>query len=246
MTPATADRPFAMPTAQTDINSHQVASEQEMLDSEFTGEYRSISRAAIVSVVFGALGLLGLWESVFLILPLLSIIFAGVAIYNISRYPRELVGGAMAKYTLAASLIVFASGASIHTYIHQTEVPDGHVRMSFYDLKVRSRKAQTFYSEKAAELDGKRVFIKGYVRPSDKKTGLKNFILVGDFGSCCFGGNPKITDVVAIRIVNDQTVDYSYQLRRIAGTFRLNKQPVQIGEKDIPQVCYEIDADYIR
>lgn len=218
----------------------------ETLAGEKSGDYRSISRAAIVGTVFGVLGLLGLWESVFLLLPILSIVFSAIAILNIRRFPNELVGLPLATIALAGSLVVFATGASIHTYIHMTEVPDGHIRMSFYDLKPRSRKEQTVYSTKAAELDGKRVFIKGYVRPGDRREGLKNFILVGDFGSCCFGGNPKITDIVAIRIVNEQTVDYSYQLRRIAGTFRLKKQPIQSSEKDIPQICYEIEADYIR
>jgi len=88
------------------------------------------------------------------------------------------------------------------------------------------------------ELDGKKVFIKGYVRPpGGKKRKLQDFILVGDFGSCC---------VVAVSIIGDDTVDYGYALRRIAGTFRLNKQTKRTKEKEVPQVFYEIHTNEVR
>ena len=107
-------------------------------------------------------------------------------------------------------------------------------------------KTQLAYSESAEELDGKKVFLKGYVRPGNRKTNLKEFILVGDWGSCCFGGSPKITDVVAISLPDDQRVNYSLRLRKIAGTFRLNRNAVRTSEKDVPRVFYQIDADIIK
>ena len=79
-----------------------------------------------------------------------------------------------------------------------------------------------------------------------KKRKLKEFILVGDFGSCCFGGDPKITDVVAVTIIGDDTVDYGYSLRRVAGTFRLNQRTRRTKEKDVPQVFYEIHTNEVR
>ena len=91
------------------------------------------------------------------------------------------------------------------------------------------------------------MFIKGYMRPpSGKKKRLKNFIMVGDFGDCCFGGNPKITEVIAVKISSDDTVDYSYGLRRIGGTFRLNPNTRPVNEKEVPQVFYEIEANHVR
>ena len=69
---------------------------------------------------------------------------------------------------------------------------------------------------------------------------------MGDFGDCCFGGNPKITEVVAIKIIGDETVDHNYSLRKIAGTFRLNQATKQTSEDEVPRVYYEIEADQIR
>ena len=107
-------------------------------------------------------------------------------------------------------------------------------------------KTKLVWSEQAEELDGKKVFIKGWVRPGNRKDNLKDFILVGDMGSCCFGGSPKITDVVAISIKGDERVSYSWKLRKIHGTFRLNRQAAPTGEKDIPKVYYQIDADSVE
>ena len=102
------------------------------------------------------------------------------------------------------------------------------------------------FAEKARELDGLKVFLKGYVRPGAKTRKLKNFILVGDFGDCCFGGNPKMTEVVAIKILGDKTIDHSYSLRKIGGTFRLNESRKRTSDDEVPLVYYEIEADHIR
>ena len=117
--------------------------------------------------------------------------------------------------------------------------------MAFSDLRPNLRTPLPF-SEKSKELDGKKVFLKGYVRPSDQMTNLKSFILVGDFGDCCFGGNPKITEVVAVDITTDDLIDHSYFLRKIGGTFHLDSRSRRINEDGIPTVFYSIEADYIR
>ena len=70
--------------------------------------------------------------------------------------------------------------------------------------------------------------------------------MVGDFGDCCFGGDPAATDVVAIKINCDDTVNYGYGLRRIGGIFKLNTRAQSSHEDDIPRVFYEIEANYVR
>ena len=135
---------------------------------------------------------------------------------------------------------------AMHIYIYNTEVPEGYQRIVFSQLRFNDKTSLPF-SEKAVEYDGKKVFLKGYVRPSDRKYDLKKFILVGDFGDCCFGGNPKITDIVGINIICDETVNYSFRTRKIGGTFRLHKRAQQVrDDKEIPGIYYEIEADYVK
>ena len=209
-------------------------------------EFKSVSKAAVACIVFTILGITAFLSEVFVLLPILGVGFGLSALANFRRYPDELVGRTPAKIGLIVSAVLLVSSISMHAYIYATEVPDDHRRISFGDL-VDNNKTSLPYSEKAQEFDGQKVFIKGYVRPpSGKKKRLKNFIMVGDFGDCCFGGSPKITDVIAVRIKSDDTVNYSYGLRRIAGTFRLNPNTAPASEKEVPQVFYEIEANYVR
>ena len=181
----------------------------------------------------------------FVLLPVLAIGFGIVALIEIRKYPAEVTGKLAAQIGLGCGVLIAAGSIAMHTYVFMTEVPDGYERMAFNDLRLNKRTKLPF-SEKSQKLDGTKVFLKGYVRPGAKRTNLKNFILVGDFGDCCFGGNPKITEIVAVNIVSDDLIDHSYFLRKIGGTFRLNPNAREIGEDGIPRVFYTIEADYIR
>lgn len=207
--------------------------------------YRSVSKSAVACFVFAVLGMTSWMAPVFVILPMMGAALGIVALVNFHRFPDELIGRAVAKIGLVVSLIFLVGSTGMHFYVYSTEVPDGYRRIAYSDLRPNDRTDLPF-SEKALALDGKKVFLKGYVRPSTKSRKMKDFILVGDFGDCCFGTSPDITDVVAISIVSDDTVDFGYSLRRIGGVFKLNENPREVGEEGIPQVYYEIHADYIR
>jgi len=208
-------------------------------------QYRSVSKAAVLSLVFGILGVLSFLGAAFLLLPLLGIGFGLAGWTSVLKYPLELIGKKAAIAGLAISLLCFTGAASTHAYIYYTEVPDGYQRISFNDLRPNKR-TQLQYSEKAELFDGKKVFVRGYVRPSNKKKKLKQFIMVGDWGQCCFGGNPKMTDVIGVSILIDDTVDYGLGIRKIGGTFRLNKNLKRTGDDEVPVIVYEIEADYVR
>ena len=209
-------------------------------------QYRTISRAAVVCIVFAILGFLSYLFTAFVILPFLSVCFGIAALFNFRRYPDQLSGALATKIAMAVSAIVLASSVSMHAYIYATEVPDGYKRISFYELNPK-KNSRMPYSKNAVEFNGEEVFLKGYVRPGLKKKKLKKFVLVGDFGSCCFGGSPKITDVVAVSIENeDDYVNYGYRLRRIGGEFILHQRRKSVHEKDLDYVLYEIKADYVN
>ena len=198
-----------------------ITSTQPMAGNEF--QYRTISKAAVASLAFAILGLGAFVFPAFVLLPVLAIGFGFVALMEIRKYPDEVTGKLAAKIGLGCGLFIAVGSIAMHTYEHMTEVPPDYQRVAFSDLRPNERTPLKF-SEKAKELDGKKVFIKGYVRPGAKRTNLKEFILVGDFGDCCFGGNPKITEVVAVNITSDDIIDHSYFLRKIGGVFRLDSE----------------------
>ena len=208
-------------------------------------EYRSIDKSSIASVIFALLGIAFLISKVLVVLPLIALALSLIALSNIKKYPEELIGRKPAMLAMVASLLVLVLGSTGHVYVYMTEVPQGYERISFRMLK-NDKGTDLPYSEKALELDGESVFIRGYVRPGAKKSNLQKFILVGDFGSCCFGGAPEITDVVAISILGDERIDYGWGIRKIAGKFRLNKNKAPTAEKEVPKVFYQIDADMVK
>jgi hypothetical protein len=208
-------------------------------------QYRSVSKAAISSLVFAVFGLTSFVSPIFVVLPALGAGLGLVALANFKRFPDELVGKLAAQIGLVVSVVCLLASIALHSYVYATEVPEGYQRINFGLLRNNPKTALPF-AENAKKLDGKKVFLKGYVRPGAKKTKLKNFIMVGDFGDCCFGGSPKITEVVAVDIKIDKTVNYSYALRRIAGTFKLNPNSRRTNEKDVPQVFYELHADHVN
>lgn len=226
------------------------AIEEKPVKSAFTEEaaYQAVCKSAVAAIIFGVLGLSAFLAQMFMLLPILGIIFGLLALKAIYAYPDELVGKGAAKVGLILSIVCLVASGAMHSFIYATEVPEGYRRISFAELKPSSRAADpNRYPDRAEDFDGAKVFLKGYVRPpSGKQYGLKNFIMVGDFGDCCFGGDPAITDVVAVKIKCDDTVNYGYGLRRIGGTFKLNPGKAISHEDEIPQVYYEIEADYVR
>ena len=228
------------------MNSVAFQERPTLADPEQEFRYRSLSKPAVASLTFAILGLTSFLHPVFVLLPTLGIGFGLIALTSFKKFPDEFVGKTAAKIGFFLSLICLISSVAMHAVIYATEVPDGYQRVTYSNLRDNPKTALPF-AEKAKELDGQKVFMKGYVRPGVKKRNLRDFILVGDFGDCCFGGNPKITEVVAVHIVDDEkTVNYGFALRRIAGVFRLNPNTKSTREKDVPQVFYEIEADYVK
>lgn len=214
--------------------------------TELDISYRTVSKAAVASCFFVILGALCvLISKLLVVIPLIGFALALIGLSGINKYPEEMMGRPVAKFGLIGSLVVFLGGTFFHVYDYLTEVPEGYDRISFRMLKDDDDTPLPF-SEQAEALDGQKVFLKGFVRPGNKRKNLKDFILVGDFGSCCFGGSPKITDVVAISIQGDERINYSFRVRKIAGVFRLNREAALTDENDVPRVFYTIEADIVK
>ena len=124
-----------MSTASSPASSPQVASPAvpELYSDEYS--YTSLSRAAVLSLVFGILGLLSWYSPLLLFLSLLGAIFALVAFSNLRKYPNELSGKNLARLGGALSLLMLFGSPIKHTYVYYTELPEGYERISFAALK---------------------------------------------------------------------------------------------------------------
>lgn len=217
------------------------------LEEEFDEPYRSISKAAVVALICAIFSLLGLVFPLLLSAALLAVICALKGLGNIRRYPDELTGTSTARAALTLGGLLLVGGTAWHTYVYITEVPEGYERISFAQLQPEDdRTLGTSNPDLPIELDGKRIFVKGYVHPGVADLGeIRQFILVPDMGTCCFGGQPKLTDMIEVEIVGDRGLRYSTRKRKLAGTFHVSKQikPVAGG---LQGGYYALEADYVR
>src|SRR6476660_5553355 len=205
--------------------------------------YRTLSRSAVIAFVLSFVSLLALLFAPLLVLPVVSMVLGLTALSTIRRYPQEYTGGRLALVATALSSIIFVAGAVLHAIDYATEVPEGYARISFSELQPDIKKQELFLPKKAIELNGQRVFIKGYIHPGVATMGkVDHFILVPDMGTCCFGGQPKMTDMIEVKITDDASkVKYSTCRARLAGTFQLGEaQRETLGVRD---VVYHLQAD---
>jgi hypothetical protein len=211
--------------------------------SEFM-PYRAVSKAAVVSLLLSLISIVAVFSSPMLVLPLAGVVSGLIALLQIRRYPKELTGWGVAIFGVVLSGLLLCGGATLHALVYLNEVPDGYVRVSFSDLQPTSDHPDWPFSPRAAELNGKRVFIKGYVYPDGQQHGIKQFVLVRDLGTCCFGGQPKLTHMVLVTLRDPQRISYSMKRRKLTGTFRVDAQLRPVSGVD--GVYFQLEADDVR
>ncbi|MDZ4850620.1 MAG: DUF3299 domain-containing protein [Pirellulaceae bacterium] len=208
------------------------------------GVYQAVSRAAIASCVLGVMGILSFWLVPILLLPVLGFVFAIIGFRNLRRYKGELTGRPAAILGLAICGITLAIAPALHAYVYVTEVPEGYERINFSQLKSPYIDAD-IPPESAMELNGKSVFLKGYIHPTSiASSSARRFVLVPDLGTCCFGGQPKLTHMVEVTLSGDKFASYGMRQVKLAGTLLVDNQLKPVS--DLQGVYYQLKADVYR
>lgn len=207
-------------------------------------QYRSVSRTAVAAFIMTIVALLAFNTPVFVFLPLTSLVLALLARSAIARYPDELVGRLPANIATIGSIAILVTSVGIHVYIYATEVPDGYTRTTWRELQPDHPRKPI--SDRSLELIDKPIFIKGYVYPNEEQTNLTAFVLVRDKGTCCFGGQPKATDMVYVKLEGDLRINYSWRLRKLGGIFTIDELAAQRVGKLKTIGYYRLTADYLK
>ncbi|MCH7685581.1 MAG: hypothetical protein IH899_02685 [Planctomycetes bacterium] len=148
-----------------------------------------------------------------------------ICLLAIRRANGELGGKTITKIGLGLSVLCFSTGLISHIYNYTTEVPEGFQRVHF--PSEISQKGFVFENgtrklhPDVAKLDGKKVFLKGFMWNTNMTTGLDKFLMLKDNGQCCFGGNPKQTDMIWIEM-QGKKVDMHDVMVAVAGVLRCN------------------------
>ena len=208
------------------------------------GPYRTISKAAVLSPILGILSLGGLLFPTLLTLALAGFLLGIYASRQIRRYPDEYAGRLSAMVGLVVSMLAFVAGVVAHSVAYATEVPSGYVRTSFDDLQPSPENSELPISAQAAALNGKRVFVKGYVYPDGQQSAIKHFVLVRDLGTCCFGGQPKLTHMIEVTLEDPLRIEYAIRKRGLGGILKVDTQLKPVS--GLGGVYFQLSADYLR
>lgn len=205
--------------------------------------YRAVSKAAVVSLILGVVSALGLLSTSFLLIGPVGFALGLLGWRSIARYPAELTGKPAAMIGMTLSAIFLIVGAAKHAHEYATEVPEGYERVTFRDLQPPKKSPLPVPAE-AVALDGKPIFIKGYLYPDDQQDNIQRFVLIPDMGTCCFGGQPKLTDMVEVTLDEPLVISYKVKKRKFTGTFKVDTKlkPVE----DLNGVYYQLQANWFK
>ncbi len=226
-------------------------------------EYRPLSSGAIVSAVFGVLSLFMfvagsdslqsclMWSPV----ALVGLTVGLKTLAKMRSMPRQFSGSKAAIAGVLLSTFGLVGGLSYAGYVHATEVPEGYQRTSFHALrpdKIEERSG-TFVPKEVQQLEGKKVFLKGYIRPGTTVTKAGTpvrqhagrFLLVRDSNECCFGDQSKVKyyDQVLVTMVGSKMANDSRRLLRVGGTLHSDPNSLRQG---LNRPVYTLEADYLQ
>lgn len=220
--------------------------ELEHRDSSSTDvyeHYRALSSAAVVSLGLGLFSALAILDWIWVAVPVFGILAGVYAVRQVRRRSDELAGLGLAKAGLALSVFFLVTGAGWLSFTYATEVPPGYMRITYGELQPDPEKPDEAIPASALSLEGKKVFIKGYIYPGRDTSGIKEFLLVRDQGSCCFGGNPKITDRIQVTLADPLRLTFRPRLHKLAGVFHIEHGRAKDGPGD---VFYRLEADHLE
>jgi hypothetical protein len=185
-----------------------------------------------------------------IMVSVLNAVPLSICLWSLGRIRREpglYAGRPLAAIGLIMSVVCLIVGVGYGSYVYATEVPDGYTRISFSKMKpdeIQERGGVTVLPEIAA-LDGKKIFIKGYIRPDSITVshGIDRFLLVRDNNQCCFGdaSSIKYYDQIDVDMVGSQRVDYDQGVFRIGGVLRVKPENLTKGPG---RPVFTLQADY--
>lgn len=226
-------------------------------DADETMQYRALHSGALVGLLLGLVSVTTLIVAAdslqyciaAALIPAMGILVSSFSLAKIRRESEQYTGRWMAVAGLALSLTFLIAGLGYGGYVYATEVPDGYSRISFNGMRPDELQERSGFAipPEIAELDGKKVFIKGYIRPDSitVSKGINRFLLVRDNNQCCFGSlsSVKFYDQMDVRMMDSRTVDYTNGVFRMGGILRLAPENVVRGP-EFP--VFTLEADYAQ
>jgi hypothetical protein len=210
----------------------------------YGAQYRAVSQAAVASAVCGGLSFLTVFGAYFIVVPAAGLALGWNARQRIREVPGELTGRGLAWAGMVLSVVLGTLGAGALWAYDLRDVPWGYKKVAWDGLQPDAKDPTELLPPEAKDLDGKRIFIKGFMYPGDRSIGIKEFILVPTLSHCNFcSPQIKSTEMILADLQGDLTTVYKRRETAIGGVLRIDELEVA---KPLGGFPYVIEVDYVR
>ena len=206
--------------------------------------YLEVNAVALVSILLGLVGITTffVWQAVFV--PLIGLLVGLWALYRHLDSPSEVGGLYFAVAGIAISLVMALGGSGLEIWRYHFSIPRGYTVVDFADMALDKNGR---VPEHIAQLgrENKKIFLKGYMYQSPRRSGLTNFTLVRTVEHCKFCSpfqNPA--DMIEVYCVRGMKVNYRTTPVKVGGTFYVIED---YNKNTHPgAIPYLIEADQFR
>ncbi|QDT67355.1 hypothetical protein MalM25_02520 [Planctomycetes bacterium MalM25] len=111
-----------------------------------------------------------------------------------------------------------------------------------FDIEPDGDFERSMLTDKIRELDGRRLRIRGYILPTARKRGIKEFVLVRDNQECCFGPGAALYDCILVKMHEGESTEFSVRPVAVEGAFRVEEF---YGPDERPLAIYQLKGEKV-
>jgi hypothetical protein len=206
--------------------------------------YRALSGLAVASVIFGGLSAVTFLDWTLAVVPVIGMVLGWVALRRIRRNPAENLGEKWALAGVVLSAAFWVGGYCWLTYAYFNQTPPGYQLISCKALQPDPNRPDLRVSEESEMLDKRKVFVWGWMYPGRQKSGIREFLLVDDPGTCQFcAPQPRPTQLIRVKLIDGLRTEYTTRPIGVGGEFTVHADPT---DEAMGGLVYQIEADCLR
>lgn len=174
--------------------------------TEATVDYKQVATLGVGSLVAAVVAILGFFWTPFILAALLGVALGVLGQRKIMKAPEEIGGAALTTTGLIACAVLAVATTGWRVYAYNVAAPPGYEIVEFDSMGLDK---DGRVPENIVALNGRKIYLTGYMYPTKKHAGIENFTLVRALGHCKYcspGTNPA--DMIAVSMERGQTVKY--------------------------------------